>query len=310
MRRHVVFALLVCLTLTPAAGTAPSSSQPSLAALLVRHVPILVLHPAERFAPVRVDGFLADSDLQRRTASGWETIGGPVPAGGADLRLDQRSCRAIDGVAAAPCYSSAEGAHASEPVVYGKAFRTKTRIDLQYWIWYPYNDYSPTIPAGAVWQVHEGDWEAVSVILDLAGRPVVAGYSQHGKGKRRDWARVPKQGARPLVYVGLGSHGNFFSVGRQPLDPRTYDPAVIRVIEAYGIAPVDHTGRGRVVRPKLVAINAAAPRWMRFAGAWGETGYFKVPDRDPIVAGLGPTGPAFHPQWRMPVREVSSWPRG
>ena len=156
---------------------------PSPATLLARHVPILVLHPAERFRPVRVDGFLADSDLQRRTASGWETIAGPLPAGGADLRLDQRACRAIDGVAASPCYATAEAAHGSEPVVYGKAFRTKTRIDLQYWIWYPYDDYSPTIPPGDIWQVHEGDWEAVSVILDLAGTAARRGLLAAPRGE-------------------------------------------------------------------------------------------------------------------------------
>jgi hypothetical protein len=49
---------------------------------------------------------------------------------------------------------------------------------------------------------------------------------------------------------------------------------------------------------------------MAFAGAWGETGYLHVPDREPIGAGLGPTGPAFKKQWRFPVKEELSWPRG
>jgi hypothetical protein len=309
VRRYALLALIAVLALVPEAGGSPSA-KPTLSALLTRHVPILVLHPAERFGPVRVDGFLADSDLQRRTASGWETIGGPLPAGGADLRLDQRSCRAIDGVAASPCYAAAEAAHGSAPVVYGRAFRTKTRIDLQYWTWYPYDDYSPTVPAGALWQVHEGDWEAVSVVLDLDGRPLVAGYSQHKRGKRREWARVPKQGSRPVVFVALGSHANYFGGGAHRLDPRTVDPAVIPVMEAYGFAPVDNTGPGRVVRPKLVAVTADTPEWMTFAGAWGETGYFKLPDKDALASGAGPRGPAFHAQWQRPVREALSWPRG
>lgn len=301
---------VVTCVIVPLAGGVPDSAPPSLSALLARHVPILVLHPAERFGPVRVDGFLADSDLQQKTAAGWETIGGPLPAGGADLRLDQRSCNAIDGLAASPCYAAAEKAHGSEPVVYGKAFRTKTRIDLQYWIWYPYDDWSPTVQPGAVWQVHEGDWEAVSVVLDLQGRPLVAGYSQHKAGKRREWARVPKRGARPLVYVALGSHANFFGPGIQPFDPRTVDPAAISVLKAYGVVPADLTGRGRTIRPRLVPVGAKAPSWMTFAGAWGETEYFKLPDRDPLAAGLGPTGPAFHRQWRFPVKEELGWPRG
>lgn len=186
-----VAAVTAAFALASAAGGFGSAT-PSLARLLTRHVPVLVLHPAEEFRPVAVDGFLADSDLTQKTATGWVKIEGPLPSGGADLRLDQRLCRAIDGLAASPCYASAEAAHGSGPIVYGAAFRAKGRIDLQYWLWYPYNDYSPTVPEGEFWQVHEGDWEAVSVVLDAAGKPLAAAYSQHSKGRRRDWARVPR----------------------------------------------------------------------------------------------------------------------
>lgn len=283
---------------------------PSPATLLVRHSPILVLHPAERFRPVPVDGFLADSDLQKKTPAGWEMVAGPLPAGGADLRLDQRLCRAVEGIAASPCYLQAEAAHGAGPVVYGAAFRTKTRIVLQYWLWYPYNDYSPTVPAGDLWQVHEGDWEAVSVILDLRSKPLVAGYSQHSAGNRRDWAKVPKRGARPLVYVALGSHANYFGAGDQPLDPRTYEALVIEIITSYGLKPVDRTGKGRIVKPRLIHVEEKLPRWMAFAGTWGEDGYLQFPGNAPLASGPGPRGPAFHAQWRFPVSEVLSWPRG
>jgi hypothetical protein len=161
-----------------------------------------------------------------------------------------------------------------------------------------------------VWQVHEGDWEAVSVVLDQKGTPLAAGYSQHSKGQRREWARVPKQGLRPLVYVALGSHANFFSIGTHPFDPRAVDPAVISVLKAYGIMPADLTGRGKTIRPKLVHVSDVAPVWMKYAGAWGETGYVSLPDRSPLASGLGPRGPAFHAQWQNPVREALSWPRG
>jgi hypothetical protein len=306
-----VAAIVMSAALLLGAATADTrASSPSLTTLLARHSPILVLHPAERFRPVPVEGFLADSDLQRKTPVGWEKVDGPLPAGGADLRLDQRFCKAVEGVAAAPCYAQAEAAHGAAPVMYGAAFRTKSRIDLQYWFWYPYDDYSPTVPAGEIWQVHEGDWESVAVVLDLRSKPVFAAYSQHAKGKRREWAKVPKQGGRPVVYVGLGSHANFFGAGEQPLDPRFVDPALISVIRAYGARPVDNTGKGSIVRPALIRVTATNPGWMTFAGAWGETEYFHVPDREPIAAGLGPTGPAFHKQWRFPVKEELSWPRG
>lgn len=292
----------------PAAG-AGGTATPPLAALLARHVPILVLHPAEQLSPVRVDGFLADSDLQQRTATGWENVAGPLPAGAAGLRLDQRLCSAIDGVVATSCYVNAEEAHGSVAVVYGAAFRRRNRVDLQYWIWYPWNGYSPTLPAGDLWQVHEGDWEAVSVLLDLDRKPLVAGYSQHSEGKQRDWAKVTKLGLRPVAYVALGSHANYFRPGKHRLDPRSVPPQLISIIEAYGVAPVDHAGEGATVRPRLVRVTASTPGWMAFAGTWGEDGYVHFPDNAPLASGAGPRGPAFHEQWRRPVAEVLSWPR-
>lgn len=310
MRWLALFAKLQVVTwlFVPAAGGAVDA-QPSLDTLLARHVPILVVHPAEQFRPVSADGFLADSDLLVKTGSAWEKAPGPLPAGGAGMRLDQRFCLAREGVAATACYVGAQAAHAARPVVYGAAFRTRNRIDLQYWVWYPYNAYSPTVPPGELWQVHEGDWEAVSVILDLRGKPLTVGLSRHSEGARREWSKVKRRGLRPLVYVGLGSHANFFEPGEHRLDPRFVDPALISVIEAYGARPFDHAGNGNVIVPRLVRVTARKPSWMAFAGTWGEDGYVHFPGNEPILAGAGPLGPAFHEQWRRPVTEVLSWPR-
>ena len=85
LARLVAVTLLSIVALVPSTGAAPLVT-PSLATLLKRHVPVLVLHPAERVLPVPVEGFLADSDLVRRTATGWEKAAGPLPAGGSDLR--------------------------------------------------------------------------------------------------------------------------------------------------------------------------------------------------------------------------------
>ncbi len=309
MRRLSLSAVVLVVVLVPAAA-ARTEATPSPGILLGRHVPILVLHPAEQLGPVAIDGFLADSDLQEQTATGWTKVDGPLPAGGAALRLDQWSCRAIDGPAATPCYAAAEAAHGSALVVYGAAFRTRTRIVLQYWLWYPFNPYSPTVPPGEVWQAHEGDWESVSVLLDRKGKPLVVALSQHGAGQRRDWARAPKRGLRPLAYVALGSHASYFTAGRQRFDPRIVEPLLIRIIREAGAQPVDNTGYGRVVRPRLVRVTATSPPWMTFAGRFGEDQYLHVPGSQPQAFGGGPRGPAFHEQWRKPVADVAGWPRG
>jgi VPS62-like protein len=276
--------------------------------LLARHVPVLVLHPLEQFTPVRVDGFLVDSDLQQRMPAGWETIPGPLPSGRADLRLDQRSCLAIDGPAAAPCYAGAEAVHGSPPVVYGKAFRTKTRIDLQYWIWYPYNDYGLTSPPREVWQAHEGDWESVSVILDREGRPLEAALSKHCAGTRRAWSDVRRRGGRPIAYVALGSHANYFEPGTFRHSPACWPRELRDVVRALRL--VDRASSGRTIRPTVVPVAALLPSWMRFAGTWGETAYVRFPNNAPIAYGAGPRGPAFHDAWRRPVTEELAWPRG
>jgi hypothetical protein len=304
-----LLALIAALAFVPAAGGGTQQA-PALGTLLARHVPVLVLHPAERVRPVAVEGFIADSDLQRRAGTSWATVGGSLPAGGADHRLDQRSCRAIDGVAATSCYVTAQSAHGAAPVVYGAAFREGSRIALQYWIWYPWNVYSPTLPPGQLWQVHEGDWESVSVILDAAGKPLLAGYSQHEEGRRREWSKVQKVGARPRAFVALGSHANYFTPGVHRFDPRIIEPLIISVIRQKGLPPVDRTGKGRVVRPRLVLVTATSPSWMAFAGAWGEDAFIRVPPSEPARYGNGPVGPAFHEQWRSPLADVLGWPRG
>jgi hypothetical protein len=307
--RLLVAALGVFAVVVPG-GAAKTTSVPSPPVLLARFAPILVLHPLERFAPVPVDGFLADSDLERQTASGWERVDGPPPAGGADLRLDERYCDPHQGIAAAGCYADAEAKHAASPAVYGATFRRGNRIALQYWLFYPYDDFSPTVPPGGIWQVHEGDWESVSVIVDLQGAPQVVGLSSHCDGTQRTWAKAPKQGTHPIVYVALGSHANFFTTGHEPLRADCWTKQVITIIKAYGALPIDHTAKGRVVRPAVVRVTSKSPSWMAFAGTWGETGYVHFPGNDPIENGAGPRGPAFHQQWRAPVATVTSWRLG
>lgn len=309
--RRWLLALVAVTLLSVLAGSASARwDVSSLDGLLARHVPILVLHPAERLRPVAVEGFLEDSDLQTKTATGWEKVDGPLPAGGRELRLDQRLCRAVEGVPATSCYVTAQAAHGTRSVVYGAAFRRGRRIVLQYWLWYPWNAYSPTVPPGDIWQVHEGDWESVSLILDARGSPLVVGLSSHCGGTRRAWSKAPRRGLRPLVYVALGSHANVFRPGPRRLDPACWTPQVIAVIEAYGAQPVDRSGKGRLLSPKLVRVTATSPAWMRFAGTWGEDAYVHFPGNDPILYGTAPRGPAFHTQWRRPVAEVLSWPLG
>jgi hypothetical protein len=80
----------------------------------------------------------------------------------------------------------------------------------QYWFWYLYNPWSV-----AGFGRHEGDWELVQLgCVDAKGeRPVLLTASQHRGGEKREFWHCELDDGRPIVYVALGSHANFFTPG-------------------------------------------------------------------------------------------------
>jgi len=315
MRRAVVVACaaVVALAATVATGSdaAPGATPRRDGVLLRRFAPTLVLHPQERFGPVPVEGFLRDSDLQVRDAAGaWVPSGGDIATAPPGSRLDQRLCRAVDGPSAIPCYAAAEDAHGASATAYGVVFRTGARIALQYWLFYPFDAWSPTLPAGDFWKAHEGDWESVTVILDRSERPLVVGVSRHCGGVRRAWGAVRKRDGRPLVWVGLGAHAHAFGPGTFVEQRRCWPDVALAVFDAYRVELVDRAATGLSVTPRVVRVTAGAPSWMRFPGAWGEDQYAGFPSVAPFRYGAGPEGPAFHAQWERPLGTPLSWPAG
>ena len=294
--RATVVGLLLSLVLAvPGPGRAHSdlaateAALPSDATLLARHAPVVVLHPAERSAPTDVAGFLADADL----------------AGG---RYDVRGCSARDGLAALQCYDDLD--EPAPPVVHGAAFRSGGRVALQYWLFHAFDLWSPLVPQSPdYWKAHEGDWEAVTVLLDGTGRPLEVGASRHCGGARRAWSRLERRGTRPVVYAALGSHALYFRPGRYLQERRCWPDAALRIFAAYGVAVADHAAAGNRVSPRVVRVSATSPGWMRFPGTFGESQYLHFPQAT-FASGAGPRGPAFHDLWRRPFAEPRSWPVG
>ena len=262
---------------------------PSAAALLARHAPVVVLHPAERSAPTNVESFIADADL-------------------ADGRYDVRGCSARDGLAALQCYDDVD--EPAAPVVYCALFRSTGGIALQYWLFHAFDLWSPVVPQSPdYWKAHEGDWEAVTVLLDTAGRPTEVGASRHCGGARRAWVKAERRGTRPVVYSALGSHALYFGPGRYAQAKRCWPKVALAVFDAYNVAVVDHVAEGRRVSPRVVPVTATSPSWMRFRGTFGESQYLHFPQAT-FPSGAGPRGPAFHDLWRKPFATPRSWPRG
>ncbi len=273
-----------------------------------------ILHPAERFAPVLGRGFLADSDLQRRGATGWETIPGRFLRVAASLRLDQRLCHAIDGPAASPCYAAAQAAHAGPPVVYGKAFRrgragsisstgsgTRTTTTAR------------PIPAGDVWQVHEGDWEAVSVILDLQGRPLLVALLEALRGRAARRGRDRRSVARARSSTSRSARMRTTSRrARIRIDPRRAGRRELRDIDATALKLVDHTAQGphgaTDARP---ASRRVVLRGWRSPARGARTATSASPNNDPIAYRRRPAwGPRSTSSGGIRSTLSSSWPRG
>jgi hypothetical protein len=173
------------------------------------------------------------------------------------------------------------------------------RLALQYWFFYPFNDYN---------NKHEGDWEMIQLVFAtgdvtqaLAQEPLEAGYSQHEGMEVADWDD-PKlhlvDGTHPVVQVALGSHANF------------YDSALyLGTSGEEGFGCDDTRGPSDELRP-VVAVIPGDPEvarrefpWIAFEGRWGqrEAAFYN-----------GPTGPNAKESWTHPItvqerdgREVS-----
>lgn len=108
----------------------------------------------------------------------------------------------------------------NEPCVYyGRVVRRAGWVALQYWYFYPFNNWRSGF-SGV--NDHEADWEMVYVYLSEAGtgevQPEWVAYASHdfaGDDLRRRWddPEVEKVGEHPVIYTGAGSHASYFSRG-------------------------------------------------------------------------------------------------
>lgn len=102
---------------------------------------------------------------------------------------------------------------------YGRVLRQDGWIALQYWFFYPFNDWRSGF-FGA--NDHEADWEQIIIYLyeDDQGKicPEWVAYAAHdfsGDDLRRRWddPELEKVGEHPVVYAGAGSHAGYFRPG-------------------------------------------------------------------------------------------------
>jgi hypothetical protein len=140
------------------------------------------------------------------------------------------------------------------PVVgYHRVVQAANLFWHQFWLWYLYNPWN-ILGVGE----HEGDWEFVQLgCTDQQGElPVLVTASQHRNGEKREYWRCELDAGRPVIYVALGSHANFFTPGDRGEDVAN--------------------GRGRV----LADVDwREFGDWATWRGMWGNsTGPGRSPD--------------------------------
>ncbi len=178
---------------------------------------------------------------------------------------------------------------------------------LQYWLFYPYNDFSG--------DRHEGDWEMVQVILDESTRQPVAApnyavtYSQHSGGVSKTWddSDVEKaDGTHPIVYIGEGSHANYFKGGEHTIELCFTDwtkpisaLVPLSIYDSYSNQPLLKEAY------QIVPISSLTP-WVGWNGHWGEidggTGVpYPLSPASIVTFTSGPQGPGKKGSWNDPI---------
>jgi hypothetical protein len=296
--RRLVLASCLLIALP---GAAARAQAPDRAALLREYLPVLVFHPEELWPPADPDAFVRASRLEERgAAGGWKSSTRPgLPD--ASVPCPRRPCFRLDlqpcALGRGPdCYRPLAGKLATwtRPVVVGnvvdvrdapadlKGLPEPPRLLVRYWLFYDLDDWHSVSPK-LLWQLHEGDWESVTVALGQSGTPLFVATSRHCRGAWRPWARQPVVGGtHPQVFVALGSHAVYATSGSQRNFPLACAKAggelgvLIRLARRAGVRSDDRTGRGRTVGVAASPLSlidltiGTRPPWSRFAGVWSE----------------------------------------
>ncbi len=263
-----------------------------------RQMPRERLSAVGRFTTTGVFGRLLDAALR-----GSLLVRGKVPAG----------------LAAAAETTYRQRLDAAHYTYYGRVHREGGYICLQYWFFYAMNDWRSTF-AGV--NDHEADWEMVTVYLaePEAGeqpRPVWVAFSSHdyhGDDLRRRWddPELQRQGERPVVFAGAGSHSGAFVAGDYVV---SVDPPPVRTVLRFfrrirhllapwrhytgeeaglGIPFVDYArgdgviiGLGHEREWTPVVIDDETPWVAEYRGLWG------LDTRDRFGGERAPSGPRY-----------------
>lgn len=194
-------------------------------------------------------------------------------------------------------------------------YARQTRVILQYWYFYPYDEWTAPVLGGQFKQRHEADWEAITIGLGERG-PLWVGYSEHCGGTWSHWRDVRVAGSdparlRPLVAVAEGSQA-FYRLAEERRAPDWGKcagvPADTLTLVSYGANIRDRTDAKWSWTPAEHLLVTAATPPMSFVGTWAPYSRTTLENfrKGQRLGGdqAGPATPTLQRLWREPVRTI------
>lgn len=176
---------------------------------------------------------------------------------------------------------------------HGRALRQDGWLVLQYWLFYPFNDWRSGF-FGA--NDHEADWEKVFVFLSESGdsevHPEWVAYASHnytGDNLRRRWddPELEKVGEHPVLFVAAGSHASYFAPGEYLTELKLPLPRrLARMTDSI------RSFWRKTLRQYSGGVNGPQPE--------DETSYFNIPFVDYARGDGLSIGPGGEKQWDPP----------
>jgi hypothetical protein len=192
-----------------------------------------------------------------------------------------------------------------------------TTILLQYWYFYPFNEWVAPTAIGELKQIHPADWEAVTIGLSDE-RPLWVAYSAHCAGSFADWGKIrvaasdPKR-PRPLVAVAHGSQANYRAAeeSRVPNFAECSGIPEDRLsLASYAANIRDRTDDAITWEPtadQLRLVDAETPP-MSFPGRWARYNRMTLEnlgEAHPLgTETQGPQSPPLQALWQSPMRTI------
>lgn len=325
-----------------ARGGALTSAQQRL--LAAEFVPALEYDSSERWAPTTVDSFAAGAKL---TSTWGQTVtlrsladlktktcppGAAVPCYALYLACGvDDSCKRAHGCddGRDACALGAAQPWRGGTVVYARVltrgappadgsprvfdrrtpYGSRLAFLIEYWLFYDYDEWKRVTPAGVLTQLHQGDWEAVTIGLSTA-RPLFVALTAHCGGRWYDWSRVHGTFGGSHVWIGVaqGSHANYVNAeGRRASDwascrRRTGFASVLSYISNVR----DTTGRSFAGLPRVRVVDARELP-MSFPGIWGGFGELRLTTgfrSRRIGSSPGPVTPTYQALWQNPLGTI------